>query len=243
MAKFATYFKVLAEGIELGREFWGFGRCSLLTDFLGIFLMFCLALLIFQSGLLNKAVIQFSCGWKTGYSKVFPMKECVNGTSDVKIRSPDSDSVKSPEESREIQSKEINDSKRDSRKRGGFSEDDESDVTALRKLVRKERNRANAACADLEKERMAAASATEEAMAMILRLQSEKSAIEIAATQFRRMSEQKHEYDQDNIQSLEWLVIKYQSDIKSLEDQLMSCKEKLALYMEDDALDVDYLPG
>ncbi|XP_044508784.1 protein FLOURY 1-like [Mangifera indica] len=53
-------------------------------------------------------------------------------------------------------------------------EDELSDVESLRKLVKMERQRANVACRELEKERTAAESAAEGAMALILRLQNEK---------------------------------------------------------------------
>ena len=55
------------------------------------------------------------------------------------------------------------------------------DVMASRKLVKIERKRTKAACQELEEERIAAASAADEAMAMVLRLQSEKSSMEIDA--------------------------------------------------------------
>ncbi|XP_021903649.1 protein FLOURY 1-like [Carica papaya] len=93
-----------------------------------------------------------------------------------------------------------------------FQEDEEIDVVALRRLVKKERRKANATYAELEEERMAAASAAEEAMAMILRLQREKSAVEIEAKQFRRMAEQKQEFDKELIQSLQWVVMKHEPD-------------------------------
>ncbi|CAN1145602.1 hypothetical protein LINPERHAP2_LOCUS14766 [Linum perenne] len=60
-----------------------------------------------------------------------------------------------------------------------FNDYDEMDVLALRRLVRIERERDVAAELELEKERMAAAFAADETMAMILRLQSEKSCVEI----------------------------------------------------------------
>ncbi|KAJ4970621.1 hypothetical protein NE237_003720 [Protea cynaroides] len=66
---------------------------------------------------------------------------------------------------------------------GGGSEED---ISALKRLVRIERDRANATHLELEKERTAAASAAKEAMAMIQRLQNEKSLVEMQANQRRR---------------------------------------------------------
>ncbi|PHT41756.1 hypothetical protein CQW23_20610 [Capsicum baccatum] len=52
-------------------------------------------------------------------------------------------------------------------------EDKVFDVLSLRKMIKMKRRRANAACLELEQERMAAATAAEETMGMILRLQNE----------------------------------------------------------------------
>ncbi|KAF7803787.1 L-type lectin-domain containing receptor kinase IX.1-like [Senna tora] len=109
-------------------------------------------------------------------------------------------------------------------------EDEVFDVMSLRKLVKIERERANSAYAELEKERTASASAADEAMAMIFRLQSEKSSVEIQANQYRRMVEQKQEYDQDVIESLRWIITKQ-------EDQLRMYREKLKQHMREDEID------
>ncbi|KAG6387252.1 hypothetical protein SASPL_152439 [Salvia splendens] len=50
-------------------------------------------------------------------------------------------------------------------------------------LVKMERRRADAALAEVERERSASATTAEEAMAMIQRLQREKNSIEIATNQ------------------------------------------------------------
>ncbi|KAA8536362.1 hypothetical protein F0562_028840 [Nyssa sinensis] len=112
--------------------------------------------------------------------------------------------------------------------------EDEFDVTVLRKLIKTERQRANAACLELEKERTAAATAVEEAMAMILRLQNETSLIEMEANQFRRLAEEKQLHDQDVIQSLRWILMKHESERSLLEDQLRLCRRKLKLHMKGD---------
>ncbi|CAI9104141.1 OLC1v1002763C1 [Oldenlandia corymbosa var. corymbosa] len=110
-------------------------------------------------------------------------------------------------------------------------EDKEFDVLALRKLIKMERQRANSALLELEKERMSAAVAAEESMAMILRLQNEKSLIEMESNQYKRLAEEKLNYDQELIQSLQWLVMKHESDRTSLEDQLELSHKKLKLLM------------
>ncbi|XP_057978122.1 uncharacterized protein LOC131164719 [Malania oleifera] len=112
------------------------------------------------------------------------------------------------------------------------------DVMALRKMIETERRRANAACLELEEERMASASAAEEAMTMILRLQHEKSSVQLEAQQFRRMAEQKQHHDQEVIQFLSEIVMGYESKIKLLEDQLKLCLQKLQHYVKSDEGDV-----
>lgn len=101
-----------------------------------------------------------------------------------------------------------------------YDEDSEFDVRALRKLIKIERRRANSALLELEKDRMSAATAAEESMAMILRLQNEKSLIEMESNQYKRLVEQKLIYYQELIQSLKWLVMEHESDRTALADQL-----------------------
>lgn len=113
-------------------------------------------------------------------------------------------------------------------------EDLELDVVALRKLVQYERRRANTACLELEKERLASATAAEETMAMMLRLQNEKSLIEMEANQYRRLAEEKQFHDQEVIHSLQWLVLKHESERALLEDQLKLYQQRLNLFVEDD---------
>ncbi|KAJ1411654.1 GTD-binding domain [Sesbania bispinosa] len=66
-------------------------------------------------------------------------------------------------------------------------EEEMFDVMSLTKLVKIERQRFCAAYVEIKKERVATSMAEKEAMAMILRLESEKSSVEIRANQFWRM--------------------------------------------------------
>ena len=112
------------------------------------------------------------------------------------------------------------------------NEDQVFDVITLRNMVKDERKRANNAHNELEKERMAAASAIDEAMAMILRLQNEKSVLQMEINQLNRAAEDKQLHDQEIIQSLEWIVIKHESERSILDDQLRMCREKLKMFMK-----------
>lgn len=115
-----------------------------------------------------------------------------------------------------------------------YDEDKECDVVKLRKLVKIERVRANAAYLELEKERMAAATAAEETLAMILRLQHEKSVIEMEAHQYHRLAEEKQLHDQEVIESLRWIATRCESARIQLEDQVRSLKQKVELHLKDD---------
>ncbi|CAI0473572.1 unnamed protein product [Linum tenue] len=116
-------------------------------------------------------------------------------------------------------------------------EDDEFDVLALRRLVRNERRRAVGAQLELEKERMAAASAADEAMSMILRLQNEKSSSEMDAKQYRRVAEQKQEYDREVIQSLQWIIMKHEYERSLLEEKLELCRQQLQRCLRRDEME------
>lgn len=118
-----------------------------------------------------------------------------------------------------------------------FDEDKEVDALALRKMIKTERRRANSALLELEKERMSAATAVEESMAMILRLQNEKSLVEMESRQYRRLAEEKLLYDEKVIRSLQWLVERHESERAVLEEQWRLCEQKLRLFMKSDEMD------
>ncbi|KAI3992895.1 hypothetical protein MKX01_034245 [Papaver californicum] len=102
-----------------------------------------------------------------------------------------------------------------------------STIEELKKAIEIEREEKNTAFIELEKERMSSTLAANEAMDMIMRLQSEKSSIQIEANQSKRLAEQKQQYDQEIIQSLQWVIFKHESERSVLENQLKLCKLKL----------------
>ncbi|KMT00928.1 hypothetical protein BVRB_9g221970 [Beta vulgaris subsp. vulgaris] len=116
-------------------------------------------------------------------------------------------------------------------------EDQVFDVITLRKMVKVQRQKVNATLSELEKERMAAASSVDEAMAMILRLQNEKSVLQMQVNQLQRVSEDKQLHDQEVIQSLQWIIMKHESERSILEDQLRMCREKLKVFMKGEEWD------
>nr|XP_043625982.1 protein FLOURY 1-like [Erigeron canadensis] len=118
-----------------------------------------------------------------------------------------------------------------------YDEDVVIDLKTLRRLVKMERQKANDAYLELEKERMSSTTAAEEAMAMILRLQNEKSVLGLEVQQQRRLTHEKQLHDQEVIQSLRWIVMKHESERSMLEDRLRLYKQRLMLCMNDDGDD------
>ena len=232
----ASCLTFLSQGNGFGCGFFVFGYFSHVFNFLGLFYIIGLCLKFLQYGWHGKDLMQFLCefrGKSSGFRNGVPLKNGAGEVSDSKIMSCERESLKLLENSKS-QKQAVNSNgdaleENDDDKKECHGEDEEFDVMALRKLVKIERQRANSSYAELEKERMAAASAAEEAMAMILRLQREKSSIEIQANQYRRLAEQKQQYDQEVIQSLRWVVMKHESNRSLLEDQLRFCRQKLKL--------------
>ncbi|KAB1206695.1 hypothetical protein CJ030_MR7G013558 [Morella rubra] len=252
----ASCLKFLSQGSGFGCGFFVFG-CSLqFFSFLGLFFLFGFGLSVLQLGWHGKGLLQFLCelrGKSTGLRNSFCLKNGVAEVCDSRNVPCECGSFKFLDKSKSLSkdgllvSKEVEDSNGDVKAKDVLEEDDDRtkcydedeqfDVMALRKLVKIERQRANAAYIELDKERMAAASAAEEAMAMIFRLQSEKSSIEMQANQYRRLAEQKLQYEQEVLESLQWLVMKHESDRCLLEDQLRLCRQKLKLYTKGDEMD------
>lgn len=90
------------------------------------------------------------------------------------------------------------------------------DVMKLRKELVKEREVRAWSEMELEKERRAASSAADEAMAKILLLSNEKGLVEREARMYREMAEQKQAYDREVIDNLKWIISRLQEE--NLED-------------------------
>ncbi|KAH7682915.1 GTD-binding domain-containing protein [Dioscorea alata] len=93
-------------------------------------------------------------------------------------------------------------------------------IKKLEKALEEEQNAYAALCLELEKERNAAASSADEAMAMIVRLQEEKAAIEMEARQYRRMSEEKSAYDEEEMDILKEIIVRREREKHVLEGEL-----------------------
>lgn len=88
----------------------------------------------------------------------------------------------------------------------------DKEVMELRKKLRRERKERKEAMKELEREREASAWASEEAMAKISRLQSEKALVEREARQFREIMEKKQLYDKEVIDYLQSLLQSIEPD-------------------------------
>jgi len=86
--------------------------------------------------------------------------------------------------------------------------EEEGNVQYLRRRLKEERLLKEVALEELEKERLAAASAAYEAMAKIACLRSEKALVEREARQLQEMARQKQMYDRQVIESLQWVIMK-----------------------------------
>ncbi|KAI8031568.1 Myosin-binding protein 3 [Camellia lanceoleosa] len=100
----------------------------------------------------------------------------------------------------------------------------------LKSALKAERKALSALYAELEEERSAAAIAANQTMAMITRLQEEKSAMQMEALQYQRMMEEQSEYDQEALQLLNEIMIKREKEKQELEKELEMYRKKVFDY-------------
>ncbi|CAA0828021.1 Probable myosin-binding protein 4 [Striga hermonthica] len=96
----------------------------------------------------------------------------------------------------------------------------ENIVESLRQQVEHDRNLLNTLYKDLEEERNASAIATNEAMAMITRLQEEKAALHMEALQYLRMMEEQAEYDMEALGRANDMLAEKEKELQDLEIEL-----------------------
>ncbi|XP_071694419.1 probable myosin-binding protein 5 [Rutidosis leptorrhynchoides] len=102
----------------------------------------------------------------------------------------------------------------------------DSIIHHLKRQVRADRRMLTVLYQELNEERNASASAANNSMAMITRLQAEKASIEMEALQYQRLMEEQAEYDQEAIQILKDMLIQKEKDIKVMEVDLEKYKQK-----------------
>ncbi|CAG7900086.1 unnamed protein product [Brassica rapa] len=96
----------------------------------------------------------------------------------------------------------------------------ESEVERLKRQVDHDRKFLTGLYKELEEERSASAVATNQAMAMITRLQEEKATFQMEALQNLRMMEEQAEYDLEAIQKLNELLVEREKVIQELEAEI-----------------------
>lgn len=104
---------------------------------------------------------------------------------------------------------------------------DENAVRILEHALEEEQAARAALCSELEQERIAAATAADEAMAMISRLQEEKASIEIEARQYQRILEEKSAYDAEEMNILKEIIVMREREKHFLEKEAEAYRKVL----------------
>eukprot|EP00250_Pteridium_aquilinum_P021202 c25053_g1_i2 orf=665-2650(+) len=99
-------------------------------------------------------------------------------------------------------------------------------ILSLLKSLQVERRNLRTLYEELEEERVASETAANETMAMILRLQEEKSALQMEAAHYQRMVEEKALHDEHAIQLLEEDLCQKESERLFLEEELNLLRER-----------------
>ncbi|KAM1526252.1 hypothetical protein ACFX10_010608 [Malus domestica] len=102
----------------------------------------------------------------------------------------------------------------------------ESMFDRLKRQVEHDKKIMSALYKELEEERNASAIASDQAMAMITRLQEEKAALHMEALQQLRMIEEQAEYDNEALQKTEDLLVEKEKEIQDLEAELELYRNK-----------------
>lgn len=105
--------------------------------------------------------------------------------------------------------------------------DEISTIGVLEQALKEEHAARVALYIELEKERNAAASAADEAMAMILRLQEEKASIDMQARQYQRVIEEKSAYDAEEMNILKEIVLRREREKHFLEKEVEAYRQML----------------
>ncbi|KAK4264261.1 hypothetical protein QN277_025465 [Acacia crassicarpa] len=108
----------------------------------------------------------------------------------------------------------------------------------FKRRVRLDRKSLMALYMELDEERSASAVAANNAMAMITRLQAEKAAVQMEASQYKRMTEEQSEYDEEALEAASEMLMRREDEIKALETELAIYREKHGCLSEDDFKDL-----
>lgn len=115
----------------------------------------------------------------------------------------------------------------------------ETDITVLKETLRSQQQLLQKLYTELDVEREAAATATNEALSMILRLQGEKAAMKMEASQYKRLAEEKISHAEESLAIFEELMYQKEMEISALEFQIEAYKYKLMSLGCDELDDFD----
>lgn len=125
-----------------------------------------------------------------------------------------------------------------------FGASNKDTVRAMEQMLEEERSARHTLYLELEKERNAAATAADEAMAMILRLQADKASIQMEARQYQRMIEEKSAYDAEEMNILKEILLRRERERHFLEKEVESYRQMIfANEQLDDDLNESVAPG
>lgn len=116
--------------------------------------------------------------------------------------------------------------------------DNENIIRVLKEKLEEEHAARAALYLELEEERNAAATAADEAMAMILRLQEEKASIEMEARQYQRMIEEKAAYDAEEMNILKEILLRRETEKHFLEKEVETYRQMN--YLRNEEFEGDY---
>ncbi|XP_038877577.1 uncharacterized protein LOC120069830 isoform X2 [Benincasa hispida] len=100
-----------------------------------------------------------------------------------------------------------------------------SSIRLLEQALEEERAARASLFVELEEERAAAATAADEAIAMITRLQNEKASVEMEARQYHRVIEEKFAYDEEQVNILREILVKRDIDYHVLEKEIEAYRQ------------------
>ena len=103
----------------------------------------------------------------------------------------------------------------------------ESEMAVLNETLQAQQQLLRKLYAELDQEREASATAASEALSMILRLQGEKAAVKMEASQYKRLAEEKICHAEESLEIFEDLIYQKEMEIASLEFQVQAYKCKL----------------
>lgn len=118
---------------------------------------------------------------------------------------------------------------------------EETMIRKLEEALQEEKNTCATVRLELEKERAAAASATDEAMAMILRLQADKAAIEMEARQYQRMIEEQFAYEEEEMEILKEILVRREKENHFLEKEVEAYRQLKSLGNGQTEIDLSYM--